>query len=83
MGKKQSENVRITFLCKTSQAMSAARRRGTKEHLFYRTFLSGYYCAYFLLELKRVDVRLKKKKMNFYKETLKKILIILKRTKNK
>ena len=30
------------------------------------------YCVYFLLELKRVDVRLKKREMNFYKETLKK-----------
>ena len=39
--------------------------------------------VYFLLELKKVDMRLKKKKMKFYKETLKKTLIILYRTKNK
>ena len=39
--------------------------------------------VYFLLELKKVDMRLKKKKMKFYKETLKKTLIILHRTKNK
>ena len=36
--------------------------------------------VYFLLELKKVDMRLKKK-MKFYKETLKKTLIILYRTK--
>ena len=29
--------------------------------------------VYFLLELKKVDVRLKKKKMKFYKETLKEL----------
>ena len=39
--------------------------------------------VYFLLELKKVDMLLKKKKMKFYKETLKKTLIILHRTKNK
>ena len=37
----------------------------------------------FVLELKKVDMPLKKKKMKFYKETLKKTLIILHRTKNK
>ena len=36
-----------------------------------------------VLELKRVDMHLKKKKMNFYKETPKKTLTILYRTKNK
>ena len=41
------------------------------------------YCVYFLLELKRVDVRLEKKRLKFCKETLKKTLIILHRTKNK
>ena len=39
--------------------------------------------VYFLLKMKKVDMRLKKKKMKFYKETLKKTLIILYRTKNK
>ena len=39
--------------------------------------------VYFLLELKKVGMHLKKKKMKFYKETLKKTLIILYRTKNK
>ena len=39
--------------------------------------------VYFLLKKKKVDMRLKKKKMKFYKETLKKTLIILYRTKNK
>ena len=39
--------------------------------------------VYFLLELRKVDMPLKKKKMKFYKETLKKTLIILYRTKNK
>ena len=34
----------------------------------YLPVVASGYCAYFLLELKRVDVRLKKKKMNFYKE---------------
>ena len=29
------------------------------------------YCTYFLLELKRVDVLMSKKKMKFYKKTLK------------
>ena len=29
--------MRITFLCKTGQLMSTSWRRGTKEHLFYRT----------------------------------------------
>ena len=37
----------------------------------------------FVLELKKKDMPLKKKKMKFYKETLKKTLIILYRTKNK
>ena len=41
------------------------------------------HCVYFRSELKRVDVRLKRKKMKFYKETMKKTLIILYRTKNK
>ena len=36
MGKKQSP-VRIPFLCKTGQPISTSWRRGTKEHLFYRT----------------------------------------------
>ena len=35
----------------------------------YLPVVASGYCTYFLLELKRVDVRLKKKKMNFYKET--------------
>ena len=39
--------------------------------------------VYFVLELKKVDMRLKKKKMKFYKETLKETLIILHKTKNK
>ena len=39
--------------------------------------------VYFLLELKKVDMRLKKKEMKFYKETLKKTLIVLYTTKNK
>ena len=39
---------------------------------------------YFVLELNKVDMRLKKKKkMKFYEETLKKTLIILYTTKNK
>ena len=42
MGKKQSP-VRITFLCKTGQPMSTSWRRGTKEHLFYRTSPSGCF----------------------------------------
>ena len=36
MGRKQSP-LRINFLCKTGQPMSTSWRRGTKEHLFYRT----------------------------------------------
>ena len=43
---------------------------------------SGYR-VYFLLELKKVDAYLKKKKIEFYKETLKKAIIILHKTKNK
>ena len=39
--------------------------------------------VYFVLELKEIDVCFKKKKMKFYKETLKKALIILYRTKYK
>ena len=38
---------------------------------------------FFLLELKKVDMHLKKKKVKLYKETLKKTQIILFRTKNK
>ena len=41
------------------------------------------YCTYFLLELKRVDVLMQKKKMKFYKKTLKKTVIIFNRNKNK
>ena len=66
--------------------MSISCRRGTKDNIFFTEHLpvavSGY-CVYFLLELKRTDVHLKKKKMKFYKETFKKTLIILYRTKNK
>ena len=43
---------------------------------------SGYSVC-FLLKLKKVDVRLKKKKIKFYKETLKKTIIMLHKTKNK
>ena len=39
--------------------------------------------VYFLLELKKVHMRLKKKEMKFYKETLKKTLIVLYTTKSK
>ena len=39
--------------------------------------------VYFLLKKKKVDRRLKKKKMKFYKETSMKTLIILRKTKNK
>ena len=35
--------MRITFLCKTGQPMSTSWRRGTKEHLFYRTSPSGCF----------------------------------------
>ena len=34
----------------------------------YLPVVASGYCVYFLLELRRVDVRLKRKKMNFYKE---------------
>ena len=59
-------------------------RRGIKEHLFteHLPLADSGYRVYFLLELKEVDVHLKKT-MRFYKETLKKALIILYRTKNK
>ena len=36
MGKKQPP-VRITLLCRTGQPMSTSSKRGTKEHLFYKT----------------------------------------------
>ena len=42
MGRKQSP-LRINFLCKTGQPMSTSWRRGTKEHLFYRTSPSGCF----------------------------------------
>ena len=65
--------------------MSTTCGRGKKEHLFTEQLpLADFrYSVYFLLELKKVDVRLKNKKMKFYKETMKKTLIILYRTKNK
>ena len=50
------------------------------EHLPVTT---SEYCVYFLLELKRVDVRLQKKKMKFYNETLKKTLINLHKNESK
>ena len=56
-----------------------------KEHIFtgHISLADSPISIYFVLELKKVDMRLKKKKMKFYKETLKKTLIILHRTKNK
>ena len=79
--------MRITFSCRTGQPLSRTRRRGKKkkntfftEHLPLAEFPIS---VDFLLELKKVDMRLKKKKMKFYKETLKKTKIILYRTKNK
>ena len=58
----------------------------TKKNTFFTEHLpltdSGYSVC-FLLKLKKVDVRLKKKKIKFYKETLKKTIIMLHRTKNK
>ena len=44
------------------------------EHL---PFADSPISVYFLLELKKADMRLKKNKMKFYKEILKKTLIIL------
>ena len=54
-----------------------------KKNTFFTEHLPLAYSpisVYFLLELKKVDMRLKKKKMRFYKETFKKILY---RTTNK
>ena len=58
-----------------------SRKKNTRrEHLPVTT---SEYCVNFLLELKRVDVRLQKKKMKFYNETLKKTLINLYKNENK
>ena len=83
--KKKQSPVRITFSYKTGQPMSTTCGCGKKEHLFTEQLpLADFrYSLYFLLELKKVDVRLKKKKMKFYKETMKKTRLILYRTKNK
>ena len=57
-----------------------------KEHIFtgHISLADSPISIYFVLELNKVDMRLKKKKkMKFYKETLKKTLIILYTTKNK
>ena len=66
--------MRKTFSYKTGQPMSTTCGRGKKERLFTEKLpLANFrYRVYFLLELKKVDVRLKKKKMKFYKETMKK-----------
>ena len=50
------------------QPMSTTGRHGKKEHFFaeHLPLADSRYSAYFLLELKKVDVRLKKKKMKFY-----------------
>ena len=63
--------------------MSTTWRRGKKNTFFteHLQLADSKYSVYFLLELKKVDVHLKKE-MKFYKETLKKTLIILYRTKN-
>ena len=60
-------------------------RSANVQNIFtkYLSLTDSPISVYFLLELKKVDMRLKKKKMKFYKETLKKTLIILYRTKNK
>ena len=65
--------------------MSTTCGCGKKERLFTEQLpLADFrFSVYFLLELKKVDVRLKKKKMKFYKETMKKTRLILHRTKNK
>ena len=62
MGKKQSP-VRINFLCKTDQPMSTSRRRGTKEHLFYRTF-----CSAFIWVLRLFSFRIEEGKRAFEEE---------------
>ena len=57
-----------------------------KKNNFFREHLSladPLISVYFLLELKKVNMLSKKKKMKFYKEALKKTLVILYRTKNK
>ena len=51
MGKKQSP-VRITFWCKTGHRMSISWRRGTKEHLFYRTSPGGCFWILRLFSLR-------------------------------
>ena len=84
MGKKQSP-VRLTFLSKIGQP-APTYEDVLQNNILFTEYLplaaSGYY-VYFLLELKRVDVHLQRKRMNFYKETLKKTQIILYRTKDK
>ena len=70
-GKKQSF-VRITFSWKTSQPVFTS---SFLQNISRKLILD--IAPFFLLELKKVDVRLKKKKMKFYKETLEKTLMIL------
>ena len=57
MGKKQSP-VRIKFLCKTGQPMSTSWRRGTKEHLFYKTSRSVCFWILRLFSFKIEEGRL-------------------------
>ena len=83
MGKKSS--VRITFCAKQVNQCPHHGDVAQKNTFIIEHFpvAASEYCVYSFLELKRVDVSLKKKKMNFNKEALKKTLIILYRTKNK
>ena len=51
------------------------QNRSTIAHImeaYNLPVVASSYCVYFLLELKRVDVRLEKKKMKLHKEKLKK-----------
>ena len=77
--------MRITFRAKQVKKCPHHGEVAKKPSFFteHLPVTASGYCNYFLLEMARVDVRLKKKKIKFFKDTLKKTLTILNRTKKK
>ena len=71
-------NLFVQNLSTNVQNMETWQKR---THFLQNIFPDSPISVYIILELKKVDMRLKKKTMKFYKETLKETLIVLYRIK--
>ena len=76
---KNKSPVRKTFLYKAGQPMSTSSRRGKKERLFFRKSPSDYFWILRLFSFRTEEGRRAyvEDEMKFYKEALKKTLIVL------